>query len=670
MIFTTPEIGNTWLERSAQPSRWLLCGIATGLMSLVWIIYAQARGFEFVNFDDRLYVVDNPYVSGLSFENIKWAFTSTAEGNWHPLTWMSLMFDVQLFDRKPGPMHVTNVVLHTLNVLVLFGVLQSLTGTVWCSAFAAALFAVHPLHVESVAWISERKDVLSTFFGFLAIWTYVRYARKQSRKWYVATLIFLTGSLLSKQMFVTLPLVFLLLDYWPLERFGTSPAREKWRRLASEKMPMLALVVVFCASALIAQHKGGAVRTLEDFPPSVRVENALLAYVLYLNKMFWPQNLAVFYPHPGNSISHAHSAAAAGLLAAVTTLAVRERQRHPYVIVGWLWYLGTLVPVIGLVQIGRQQIADRYTYLPLVGIFIAITWWLPTVLPASKRKKMPGSAFHDLIREPAVTRSLTAELAQGFLSVLATGIIVTLVVLAWNQTGTWHDSIRLWERAIGTRPNSFAETNLASTLLERGRPADASRHFHRALEIDPQDILALNSVGRMVESQGRLGEALDYFERAREINPRDQANRNNLARVLFLLKRFDEAIGQYSKAVAIDPLDVPTRANFGQVLLALRRPAEALEQFQNAVRVDGKSAPARYGLGVALHQLGRRDEAAANYREAIRLDSKSAPAHANLAILLREQGHFAEAAQHLEAAIRLKPELKAAVDQIRELKEK
>lgn len=670
MIFTNPAIGNTWLKRGAQPSHWLLCGIATGLMSLVWIIYAQVRDFEFVNFDDRLYVVDNPYVSGLSFENITWAFTSTAEGNWHPLTWMSLMLDVQFLGRKSGPMHVTNVVLHSLNTLVLFGALRSLTGRVWRSAFVAALFAVHPLHVESVAWLSERKDLLSTFFGFLAIWAYVRYTRKQSRNWYVATLIFLTGSLLSKQMFVTLPLVFLLLDYWPLERFGTSPSREKWRRLVSEKMPMFAIAAAFCIVALLAQHRGGAVRNLEDFPPFIRIENALVAYVLYLSKMFWPRNLAVFYPHPGNAISHWYSMAAAGLLAAVTMLAVRAMRRHPYFIVGWLWYLGTLVPVIGLVQIGGQQIADRYTYLPLVGVFTAISWWLPTVLPASGRQRRAMSASDSLILEPVGTVTLPAGHAHGLLPVLATGIIAALVVVARNQTGTWHDSTRLWERAVAMRPNSFAETNLASTLLERRRPADASRHFHRALEIDPRNTLALNSLGRMLENQGRLVEALDCFERAREIDPRDQGNRNNLARVLFLLNRPDDAITQYSRAIAIDPLDVPTQTNFGHVLLRLRHPAEALEHFQIAVRIDGKSVPARYGLGVAQHQLGRRDEAAANYREAIRLDPKLAPAHANLVILLREQGQFAEAAQHLEAAIRLKPELKAALDQVRELKEK
>lgn len=611
--------------------RRLLLAICAILISITWIVYWQVYDFEFVNLDDRLYVVENPYIYGLSFENAVWAFTTGASANWHPLTWLSLMLDAQLFGRRPGPMHLTNAVLHTLNVLVLFGALRSLTGNTWRSAFVAALFAVHPLHVESVAWVSERKDVLSTLFGFLAIWSYAFYARDTSRQWHLATLVLLTLSLLAKQMFVTLPFVFLLLDYWPLERYRNLPPLEAWRSLVAEKIPMLAVVVIFSLVALFVQGQGGAVKGLEEFSPAVRVENAIVSCVLYLEKTFWPRNLAAFYPHPGSSISPWHVAGATFLIGAVTVLAFRRARQHPCFIVGWLWYLGTLVPVIGLVQIGNQQMADRYTYLPLVGVFMAIAWWLPAVVPSKGR-------------------------VGSLVCFLAIGGIVVLISVAWKQTGRWHDSERLYSQAIAaTGPNSFAEDNLGNVYFEKGRAADAIRHFQRALQIDPRNASALNHLGKMAQNVGRLQEALEYFEHALEVDPRSGDTRNNLGRLLFELKRTDEAVAHYRAALEINPLDVEAHINLGIILREIKNPGEALEHFRTAARINRQSALARNGVGVAMNDLGRHEDALASFREAVRLDPKLAAAHANLAIALHERGDLAEALAHFQNALELDP---------------
>jgi tetratricopeptide (TPR) repeat protein len=528
-------------------------------------------------------------------------------------------------------MHLTNLLFHTANVLLLFAVLRLLTGSLWRSALVSAWFAVHPLHVESVAWVSERKDVLSTFFGLIAIWCYARYSKTEHRKWMLACGVLWIFSLMAKQMLVTLPFVLLLLDYWPLNRFHSGNWKIDGRRLVIEKLPLLAVTVVFCIVAFDVQHRGGAVKNLDNFSLISRIANAVVVYVLYLAKTIWPRHLAAFYPHPVNAIPVWQFLGAASFLAAVTTLALRWSRRHPYCIVGWMWYLGTLVPVIGLVQIGEQQMADRYTYFPLVGIFIAVVWMLPA---------------------PALAASWRAWLVPASAGV----IVAVLASVAWRQAGTWHDSERLFSNAATvTRDNAFAESNLGYAVFLKGRYDEAFRHFQRALEINPQSVTALNNLGTLMLERGQREQALEFHRRALAVDPRDNSTLRNIGRVLFELGRTDEALEQFEQAIRIFPLDFYAHDSRGNIFRATGRPNEALEEFTIAAQIDPKSALAHNNMGVVLAQLGRVDKAVTSYRRAIRLDPRFAPAHANLGNVLHGLGDFDSALDHFQRALELDP---------------
>jgi tetratricopeptide (TPR) repeat protein len=606
--------------------------VAIGLVAITGVVFWQTRQFGFVDLDDAFYVTRNPYVSsGLSRENVAWAFSTGATGNWHPLIWLSLMLDVQLFGVRPGPMHVTNVVLHTVNVLLLFFLLRLLTASLWRSGFVAALFAIHPLHVESVAWITERKDVLSTFFGLLAIWAYARYAQSAKRKWYWACLALWICSLMAKQMFVTLPFLLLLLDYWPLARFRVSEGVSNARQLVVEKVPLFAVTVAFCIIAFVVQHRGGAVQNLEHYPLTSRLANAVVVYTLYLKKAIWPVGLAAFYPHPESAISAGQVLAAASLLVPITALAVFWSRRYPFFVVGWLWYLGTLVPVIGLVQIGNQQMADRYTYLPLIGIFIALTW--------------------------AVAEAVAPRTWLRPLSVMAAaGLLVALTVQARRQAETWRTTERLFVHAVAvTGPNAFAEGALGDECRRLGRRGEALRHFEQALEIDPRAKRVLNSLGQLALDEGQKERALEYHQRALEVDPRDGVTRHHLAMALYQLGRTDEAIRQCQEAVQIDSLDFNAYHDLGWIMYETGKKEEALHFFQIAIGIDPRSAVARANQGVVLLELGRTDEAAASFREVLRLDPKFVLAHAKLGAILHGRQMFAEALGHFQKAFELEP---------------
>jgi len=607
-------------------------GLAAGLFVLTSAVFWQVHAFEYVNLDDGYYVTENPYVkSGLSFENTAWAFTSGASANWHPLTWLSLMLDVQLFGPRPGPMHLINALWHIANVLLLFLAVRALTGTVWRSAFVAALFAVHPLHVESVAWVSERKDVLSTFFGLASIWCYARFARNQNRKWYLATAGTLTLSLLAKQMFVTLPFVFLLFDCWPLARLRGPDWRGSIRRLVAEKIPLLAISAVFSIVAFVVQRLGGAVQKLQIYSLATRFENAVVVYVLYLWKMIWPQNLAAYYPHPGSGIALGQVSLALLVLAAISAVAVAWRRRRPYLLVGWCVYLGTLVPVIGLVQIGHQQMADRYTYLPLVGIFIALTWLVADLLAAASRKRFLAP-------------------------VAAAGLVAILAALAWRQTAYWHDSERLFLHTIAsTGGNAFAENGLGHVLLVQGRIEEARSHLQRALEVEPRSVAALNNLGQLSFAKERFDDAVAYCRRALEIEPKNTVTHDFLGTVLFRMGRVDDGIEEFRESIRIDRLDVPAHMNLGNIFRSSGRLEESLESFRTAARIDRRSPAARISVGTVLFDLGRTDEAEANYRAALKLAPDDAEAHANLGIALHKQERLEEALHEFEQAHRLDP---------------
>jgi hypothetical protein len=502
--------------------------VCLGLTLATILAFEEVRLNRFVLFDDDHYVTANLHVkSGLTLESVSWAFTTTHSYNWHPVTWLSHMLDIELFGLEPAGHHLTNLLLHVLNALLLFGLLERTTRRLWPSAFVAALFALHPLHVESVAWISERKDVLSTFFGLLAICAYVDYARRGEIASYVLTALLLALGLMAKPMLVTLPLLFLLLDYWPLERIGRHREgdvypRRPITRLILEKIPLLAISALSCAATLVAQQRVMAIQ--EGLPIGLRLANAVVSYALYVWKAVWPSRLAAHYPHPnlpgGTPWTAWEVGGAALLLLGMTAWAIRA-SRQRYGIVGWLWYLGMLVPVIGLVQVGNQAMADRYTYLPLVGLFVIIAW---------------GAA--ELISRWSSRQILLRRLA----TVCAVSMLVACIAATRSQVRYWRNSVSLLERALEVSPtNAQVHYDLGIVLGRRGRIDDAIEHYRDALRVAPGHFRAHNNLGIMLAKQGRFDEAVHHYREALRLEPRFTLARHNLSRALKAKRRRERA---------------------------------------------------------------------------------------------------------------------------------
>jgi tetratricopeptide (TPR) repeat protein len=560
-------------------------GIAGGLVLLTLVVFAQVGRHDFVDFDDGEYVYDNPRVrAGLSLEGARWAFTTAHAANWHPLTWLSHMADVQAFGLDPGWHHRVSVALHAVNAVLLFLVLGGMTGAVWPSAWVAGLFAVHPLHVESVAWIAERKDVLSAFFWFLTLGLYWRWVRRPGPGSYAAALLALALGLLSKPMLVTVPFVLLLLDYWPLRRLvrqgpggAAGVAWERVPRLLLEKGPLFALAAGSAAATAAAQSSWGATASVEAFPLAARVANAVVSYVVYLARAVWPSSLAVFYPHPA-SLQERLPAwqvwGAALALGTLTLLALRSARRQPYVAVGWLWFVGTLLPVIGIVQVGSQAMADRYTYVPLIGIFVAVAWAAP-----------------DLLRGWRYGRHLLAALGGA--------ILVALSLAAWTQTGYWRDNASLYSRAIAVTPNNWlAWNNLGHHHLRRGALPEARSAFQEALRIKPDYADAWYNAGVV-------------FARSHD-HPR--------------------AIAAYREALRLDPANADGWANLGLVQQSTGQDLQAIASYREALRLRPHDPVALTNLVVVYARTGDATRARETYRRLLAVD----PARA--AELLRALG--------------------------------
>lgn len=540
-------------------------------------IYWQARNFQFIDFDDLGYVVNNPHVlGGLNRDNIRWAFTDFHLANWHPLTWMSLMLDATLH-RKPaigaaspvdaGGFHLTNVLLHVACAWILFQTVYGMTDAPWPSVFVAGLFALHPLHVESVAWVAERKDVLSTFFGFLAIGAYGRFVRNHAPRWRWITLALFTCSLLAKQMFVTLPFFFLLLDYWPLRRFDArfadaDDARRPFGRLLFEKIPFFGMAFLFCVVVYFAQREGGAVRAVEKYPLDVRVANAVVAYAEYLARMLWPTRLCFYYPHPGNTLPWWKVAVSAGVLLATTVGVLRWSRREKYLPVGWFWYLGTLVPVIGLVQVGDQAKADRYTYLPLVGPFLMIAWGL-----ASLMDRLPWSAR-------------TKDHAYA---AIVTIVLSVLSLLTYRQVGTWRDSETLFRHAVTVHPNNhFAYSKLGEIYHKAFRLGEAEQAYRASIRIKPEFAEAQGNILVVLTQAGKVAEAVRIYQEAPATVRDEPVMANNIAWIL-----------------ATSP--EPSLRN-GKLAVERARHACAMTQYREPGHLDS--------LAAALAEVGDFDEAA------------------------------------------------------------
>jgi tetratricopeptide (TPR) repeat protein len=613
------------------------------------VVYWQVLEHDFVNFDDTIYIISNRHVQeGFTADSITWAFTQKDTSYWHPLTWLSLMANYEIHGLSPSGFHATNLALHVMGSALLFLTLSRMTGSLWRSGFVAALFALHPLNVESVAWAVERKNVLSTFFWMLTLLTYGRYAERSNLSRYLLTLLCFTLGLMAKPMLVTLPCVLLLLDYWPLGRFHLQQSRRDFEepppaliqptahkfpvhRLVLEKIPFFSLSAVSIFLCLWSAQQPGFVVNIETRPISLRIANGLVSYVSYIGKMIWPHDLAVFYPHP-DTVPWPQVAAAALFLVIVSLLALRLVRLRPYIFVGWFWYLGTLVPVIGLVQAGLwPAMADRFVYLPLIGLFIVITWGVTDLSVQSRYRLAIMSA--------------------------AAGIVLSaLTIRTWTQLHHWKNSEALLEHTLKvTSRNYLAHNNLGAALDERGKIAEAMYHYTEALKINPHYWPAENNLATALAKKGKIREATEHYQKALKLKPYDAGIHNNFGTSLVRQGKIDEAVSHFLEALEVRPDFAEVYSNLGNVYKEQGQLDEAFSYYSKALEIKPDQAEAHNNLGILLANQGRFKEAISHYAEALRLHPESAETHNNLAVALVELGELEAAISHYGKAIDLQP---------------
>ena len=630
-------------------------------------IYWPATHYELINFDDQQYITDNFHVrTGLTWSNISWAFRSGYASNWHPLTWVSHMADVQVFGLKPGWPHLTNAILHATNSVLLFLLLQQLSTRIWRSAVIAGLFALHPLHVESVAWVAERKDVLSGFFFFLTVMAYVRYVRsrglvrgvegresivdgeaKRNEKgahrvshsrivgFYILALLLFALGLMSKPMLVTLPFVLLLLDYWPLKRFQI----ERWRSQLSgplliEKLPFLALSITSSIITVAVQHHGGAVSTLEGLPFSTRCANAILAYGAYLRKMFWPSKLCIFYPHPGFQSDLVSGGVLwkvvgiAAVLMLLTAGSILFSKKAPYITTGWLWFLGMLVPVIGLLQAGSQGLADRYTYLPLIGLFICIVWVAANLLD---HQRIVGG-------------------------VLAVTVLASCGILTHRQLSFWRNNFTVFSHALEVAPSAPAYYNVGVELGKAGKLELAEEHFRKALETDAHYADAAYSLGYLLMQQGKNEAAAEEYRAALRLKPSHFLAHNNLGVILWRAGKAEEAAQEYREAITINPDFAEGHENLAIVLAAKGELEAAEAQFREALRLQPNIPRTMSHLAEVLIREGKLNDAEAVMAAALRIEPKNSNLHLHLGEVFWLERKTGEAKREYEEACNIRPD--------------
>src|SRR5438132_10469409 len=679
--------------------------VVTGIVSvflavIVWIAFGRALGHEFVGYDDQRYVVQNPWVTnGLTLDGIQWAFIHVHATNWHPLTTISHMLDCQLYGLQPWGHHLTNILLQAAAAIVLFLALRNLTDDSWPSLFVAAIFAVHPLRVESVAWVSERKDVLSGVFFMLTLWAYARYARSNVPslfRYLIVVLLFALG-LLCKATLVTLPFVLLLLDYWPLGRGRpfSSPGQgitAPWKRrntlswLVIEKVPLFVLSAASCVATLLAQKQ--ALDLSIKAPLQERLGNALISYVVYVGQMIWPAHLAVLYPYPEGNLEIPQVILALLLLLMISVAFFLWRKKYPFLLIGWLWYLGMLIPIIGIIQVGSQVRADRYTYLPQIGLYLLVAWGGMELFQRWRR-------------------------SREILAAAAVLVIRALTTRSYLQTSCWRDTETLWRHAIASTSNNYiAHTNLAQNLTHSGRFTEAIAECQKALKIKPDWAAAHNNLGVALlrnkqSGDGALGhdgavdEAIEHYRKALQINPDFTQAHKNLGIVFVRKGQLDEAIAQFQKTLELEPNDAQAEFFLGSAFLQRQEAEEAIAHYQKAVEIRPDYAEARnylgnafvgegkyseaianyaaavrirpnyseahHNMGCVLATIGKNDEALDQFNEALRLNGNDAQAHFALGSLLARMGHREEAVAHLTEALRLKPDYEYAKQQLREL---
>jgi Flp pilus assembly protein TadD len=626
-----PPVPGSFLRAATQSPQL----ISFALVLIILVVFWSARNHGFVNLDDQVYVTENPHVvRGITWPNVVWAFTNLEAGFWHPLTWLSIMLDCQLYGLRPGGHHLSSLLMHAANTVLLFLLFRRMTGATWRSAFVAALFALHPLHVETVAWAADRKDVLSAFFALLMLWAYVRYAQtcsvqntklkgQNSEKvfsiqysvfsrgrsvWYFAALAFFACAVMSKTMVVTLPLILLLLDFWPLRRFEPNTGYWKLkglRPLFLEKMPFLLISLLAGLLTVHAERGVGALPGASRVPIQFRMANAVLSCLRYLTQTIWPADLAVFYPYPA-TFSPGSVAGAALFLLVLSAIALRLYRTKPYLAVWWFWYLLLLLPVIGLIQVGGHAHADRYTYVPLIGVFALLSWGVHDLT-----KHWRGSAL--------------------VLSIAAGVVLSACTTLTRQQLAFWRDSGTLFGHAIRvTKDNYIAYYCLGLYVSGEGKSDEAMRNYRLALQANPAYAEAYNNLGLELAMKGNLSEAMNHFREAIRFNPQLASAHSNLGMALASEGKASEAIREYQESLRLKPDEARVHSNLANVLDEQGQPADAIRHYQEALRFDPGSPEIHLNLGMTLAAQGNREQAIAHYAEALRLKPDYAQAKQEL----------------------------------------
>jgi tetratricopeptide (TPR) repeat protein len=596
-----------------------LIGISIALVALIWIVFGQTLGHQFVNLDDGTYVYRNSQVTrGISVDGTKWAFTHPVAANWHPITILSHMLDCQLYGLAPAGHHFTNVALHSIAAILLLVILFQMTDALWPSAFVAAVFAIHPLRVESVAWVAERKDVLSAVFFMLTMISYVRYAKRPSWQRYMLMAILFSFGLLAKPMLVTLPLVLLLLDYWPLQRFDhlgdSSTKSEKkfpkrpWKWLVLEKVPLLALSAAASVGAIITQER--SINLMRHVSPGSRIGNAFVSLMIYLGQTFWPHNLAVFYPYPENGIPSSEVIVTIALFVAVSAGTFAVRRTKPYLLIGWLWFAGMLVPVLGIVQVGIQAHADRYNYLPQIGLCLIIAWGIADLTKAWRYQRV----------------------------VVSTLGLIAVTSLTWSahlQTSHWFDSQSLWEHALAaTSDNEMAREHLSDAYLDKGRINDAIAQAREAVKLLPDSADAHGVLGAALARTSQLDEAISQLQSAIQLNPKLPRAHFNLGNIFLQQGHLEQAIANYESEVELYPNFSQGHNNLGNALLRAGKTDQALAHLRLALELNPNYPEAHNNLAIALSQTEGVQQAINEWEKTLRIDSKNLEAECNLAWVL------------------------------------
>ncbi len=596
------------MQTSAAPfhRRYSKLLISLFLIVATVLVFWPVRNHEFLNYDDNVYITENAQVKGgLTLKGSIWAFTTTHAANWHPFTWLSHMLDCDLYGLAPGGHHLTSVLFHMVNALLLFFILHRMTKALWVSGFVAALFAFHPLHVESVAWVAERKDVLCTFFWMLTLGAYLYYVEGPGVGRYSLVVSFFVLGLLAKPMVGTLPFVLLLIDYWPLRRFRSGPSKDEtdskgpsqmdFRKrkfsalgLFSEKIPLFVLSAASSIVTYLAQQKGGGLKSIEAYPLATRVVNAMVSYAGYIRKLVWPEGMAFFYPYP-ETFPIWEVVGSILLLSCISFLVVRYARKNPFLLVGWLWYLGTLVPVIGLIQVGNQAMADRYTYIPLAGLFIMVGMGFPCLLGRWRYRKV-------------------------FLGASMGLTLLLLMIITRLQIDHWRNNFTLFEHALQvTSDNFLAHNNLGVAVAEQGKIEEAIAHYREAIRIKPNYLDAHYNLGVNLTKQGRYEEAMDHYREALRISPHDAETHNKVGILLAREGKHREALGHFAEALQFKPGFAAARYNLGLALAEQGEYQKALPHFAEALRLNPDFPEAHFSLGMTYRIIGDWDSAMKEY---------------------------------------------------------